>query len=240
LKENPRPSRHEKHKKEKEFVPCTPTPASIMSNFTHKKRGRTETDYKDRRDKRPRTIRNNAHRDHVCEVTLQRLFLERQEWRAVTKSLQEQIDVLSDRPMIRRFSAAPSDGPVTATAPPPRPRNTMPNDHPLLPFVRECLVERNWESRAMCGAVRRAYKEWHAKQATNSNMDRKKIMGHIRFSNEMRQYWPRKGSQARSYYSRIELEKAEEQEEKEGEKDEEEEEKDEEEEEEQEEAEEYV
>jgi hypothetical protein len=74
----------------------------------------------------------------------------------------------------------------------------MPNDHPLLPFVRECLTQRGWDSRALCGAVRRRYEEW------SRNIETQKL-GHVQFSREMRKHWPRKGSQHRSYYVGIEL-----------------------------------
>ena len=93
----------------------------------------------------------------------------------------------------------------------------MSTDHPLQPFASECLVERDWDARSPCGAVRRRYQEW-AKQ----NSERK-IMGHVQFSREMRKFWSRKGCSARQYYVGIELvaneEEEEEDEERSGEED---------------------
>ena len=150
----------------------------------------------------------NKRCSHVCEVTLDRLFLERQEWIAAARSLQEQINVLGDWRGERGLGAAS----VPAVA---SPSNTatgeghgsemqypsMPSDHPLYPFVMECFNQTNWASRAKCGAVRRRYLEWWMKQ----DSCKQKKMNHLCFSLEMKKYWQRKGCQVRSYYVGIEL-----------------------------------
>jgi hypothetical protein len=156
--------------------------------------------------KRPRIT--NKRCNHVCEVTLDRLFLERQEWVAMVKSLQEQIDVLSDWRGERGLGAAavPAVASSSNTATGGRHDSeiqypSMPSDHPLYSFAMECLKQTNWASRAKCGAVRRRYVEWWKKQ----DDCRQKKMNHLCFSLEMKKYWQRKGCQTRSYYVGIEL-----------------------------------
>jgi hypothetical protein len=150
---------------------------------------------------------------------LQRLFLERQEWDAVAKSLQEQINVLgawqrSPRAVTNDGKTAsggggggPGGGSNSAAANNTRPE--MPRDHPLYAFVQSCLAQPDWDARARCGAVRRAYEEWWSGQQNHTggvggNCHKKKI-NHVIFAREMTKYFPRQGCTARAFYIGIEL-----------------------------------
>lgn len=149
---------------------------------------------------------------HSCEVTLDQLFHERQEWRSVAKNLQNQIDTirawgpplgaqqLEVRPTV---GAAGTDANPTAGAAggSTSARPEMPRDHPLSLFLEECFVKTDWDSRCLVGFVRRRYAQWWAEHrrgaADNSG---KKPMNHIRFSAEMKKYFHRTGSQRNSCY----------------------------------------
>jgi hypothetical protein len=108
---------------------------------------------------------------HTCEVTLERLFLEKQEWIKVAKSLQDQIDVLQSwRPsessaVVEPPTARPTCLSGGASDTDTRKMPDMPSNHPLYQFVGECLAQTEWDSRARCGAVKRRYDEWCGQQA---------------------------------------------------------------------------
>jgi hypothetical protein len=154
---------------------------------------------------------------HTCQVSLQRLFLERQEWQAVAKSLQEQINVLGAWQRSPRAitndgktpsgGGGPGGGSDSAAASNTRPE--MPNEHPLYAFVQACLAQPDWDARARCGAVRRAYEEWWSgRQNDTGGADgkcHKKKINHVRFAREMTKYFPRQGCTARAFYIGIEL-----------------------------------
>ena len=122
------------------------------------------------------------------------------QWKKEIQALQAQIDTLT---AWQRCAATDSDG-GTSDSPQAEDSATrleMPPDHPLYPFVIECLAQRSWASRAPCGAVRRAYVKWSSARAAKGQ----KKMHHLQFSAELRKYWVRKGSQTRAYYERLEL-----------------------------------
>jgi hypothetical protein len=151
-------------------------------------------------NKRRRTTNHHkAEMDHLFE---------RLEWKSQIQNLQDQIDVLT---AWRRGNCA-SGEPTTGTSSsddhgggassPDDTRQQMPTDHPLYGFVKSCLLQTVWDSRAKCGDVKRRYDSWYA-QETNDAGNRK--LNHVRFSQAMRKYWPRKGCARRSYYEGIML-----------------------------------
>ena len=162
----------------------------------------------------PAKRRRRTHQacKHTCEVSLQRLFLERQKWRAVAQSLQEQINVLgawqrSPRAITSDGKATSGGGGGSAAASNTRPE--MPSDHPLFAFVQACLAQPDWDARARCGAVRRAYEQWWSGQQNDTggadgHCHQKKV-NHVRFAREMTKYFPRQGCTARAFYIGIEL-----------------------------------
>jgi hypothetical protein len=151
---------------------------------------------------------------HRCEVTLDQLFHERQEWRSVAKNLQGQIDTIRAwgpplgaqqvevRPTV---GAAGTDANPTAGAAgvtgSTSARPEMPKDHPLSLFLEECFVKTDWDSRCLVGFVRRRYAQWWAEhRRVAAGKSGQKPMNHIRFSAEMKKYFHRTGSQRNSCY----------------------------------------
>jgi hypothetical protein len=197
---NETPSAYRKNQKKQ--VSLSTETRSSMSTRPYKKRIRhTRVD-----SERPYLARKQTC-SHTCEVTLDRLFLEKQAWVEVADYLQEQIDVLhSWRPS---ESSAVVEPPTTkptclsgsASDTDTRKMPDMPSDHPLYQFVGECLAQTEWDSRARCGAVKKRYDEWCGQQ-NNEGFSK---LNHVRFSREMKKYWKKKGSQARAYYVGIEL-----------------------------------
>lgn len=165
--------------------------------------------------KRRKRTHPPAKCSHTCQVSLQRLFLERQEFHAVTQSLQDQIDVLGawqrgPRAITNEGKATHGggEGPGGGSDSSEAASNTrpeMPRDHPLHEFVQACLAQPDWDARARCGAVRRAYQEWWRANNTGSAAGNRKKLNHVLFAREMTKYFPREGCTAKAFYIGIEL-----------------------------------
>jgi hypothetical protein len=131
---------------------------------------------------------------HECEVTLQRLFIERQKWQSVCDSLQNQIDILSTV-----GGAIVPHQVATVEEPEERKQQSMPPDHPLYGFIHEHFNQTLWDGRTPCGEARRRYMQ------TQEAGQQPKTLNHISFAKEMTKYFPRQGCPKRSYYVGLEL-----------------------------------
>jgi hypothetical protein len=161
---------------------------------------------------------NKKHRGHrECQVTRHQIFLERQQWKAGLQSLQDQIDTLNAWRMpngLRNPKVDSSEDSKMTTEDSNVMEHTqldsalrpkMPSDHPLAPFMQECIRITNWDSRTKCGDVRRLYDNWWDKTYAGTTGQTKKKMHHLQFPTEMKKYFKKTGTQRRSYYIGIEI-----------------------------------
>jgi hypothetical protein len=145
---------------------------------------------------------------HACEVTPERLFVERQKWQFACDVLQNQIDSLQNQIDILSTVGAAIVPPQAATVEESDQgkKQTMPSDHPLYEFIHRNFNKTDWDSRTPCGLARQRYNE-HCTEAQEASGAKKKLtlLHHISFAKEMTKYFPRQGCSKRSYYVGLEL-----------------------------------
>jgi hypothetical protein len=145
--------------------------------------------YRQSRSNEDQPIKRKQCNDyHECEVTLERLFLEKAKWQYVTNSLQNQIDVLT------AVGGAPPQAAIVEESDESKKPPSMPSSHPLFAFLQENFSQSPW-SRTPCGAARRCYCLAHEQGASGSPK-----LNHIEFAREMSHYFPRQGCRAKAHY----------------------------------------